>query len=62
MQWLFVFLVFPCFKAVLFYLKELLKIAVVGLVETGENPPNLFYKLGFNKSIAVESDQVDGEE
>ena len=62
MQWLFVFLVFLCFKAVLFHLKELLKTAVVGLVETGENPPNLFYKLGFSKSIAVESDQVDGEE
>ena len=62
MQWLFVFLVFPCFKAVLFLLKELLKIAVVGLVETGENPPNLFDELSFSESIAVESDQVDGEE
>ena len=53
---------FPCFKAVLFLLKELLKTAVVGLVETGENPSNLFEEQSFSESIAVESDQVDGEE
>ena len=53
---------FPGFRAVFILLKELLKTAVVGLVETGGNPPNLFDELIFSESIAVESDQVDGEE